>query len=148
MPTSEASQLESHYVRPAAATSNALFALLCPFTFLKSILYFVQLAAYESASNVSKITKELDSYVVVKEDDNLYHVYVAITKNKKNLEKIKEFYIKNGNNIYVREKIVRCKSFLNDIDNYDILLEKSSSILSVEKEILKKYSNCENKRNG
>ena len=85
---------------------------------------------------------------MINEDDNLYHVYVAIVKNKKNLEKIKDFYIKKGNNIYVREKIVRCKSFLNEIDNYEILLENSNNILSIEKEILKRFSNCENKRDG
>ena len=46
-------QLELNYARPAAATSNALFALFCPFTFLKSILYFVPLANILSKSITS-----------------------------------------------------------------------------------------------
>jgi len=137
-------------------TLGIIFSLLLILNYKKNInekkyletLYFMQLAAYENSSNVSKITKELDSYIVMKEDDNLYHVYVGIVKNKRNLEKIKEFYIKNGNNIYVREKIVRCKNFLNEIDNYEILLENSNNILSIEKEILKKFNDCENKRDG
>ena len=137
-------------------TLGIIFSLLLILNYKKNInekkyletLYFMQLAAYENSSNVSKITKELDSYIVMKEDDNLYHVYVGIVKNKRNLEKIKEFYIKNGNNIYVREKMVRCKNFLNEIDNYEILLEKSNNILPIEKEILKKFNDCENKRDG
>ena len=137
-------------------TLGIIFSLLLVLNYKKNInekkyletLYFMQLAAYEKSSNVSKITKELDSYIVMKEDDNLYHVYVGIVKNKRNLEKIKEFYIKNGNNIYVREKMVRCKNFLNEIDNYEILLENSNNILSIEKEILKKFNDCENKRDG
>ena len=137
-------------------TLGIIFSLLLILNYKKNInakkyletLYFMQLAAYENSSNVSKITKELDSYIVMKEDDNLYHVYVGIVKNKRNLEKIKEFYIKNGNNIYVREKMVRCKNFLNEIDNYEILLENSNNILSIEKEILKKFNDCENKRDG
>ena len=137
-------------------TIGIIFSLLLILNYKKNIndkeyfetLYFIQLAAYKAPSNISKLTKELDSYIVINEDDNLYHVYVAIVKNKKNLEKIKDFYIKKGNNIYVREKIVRCKSFLNEIDNYEILLENSNNILSIEKEILKRFSNCENKRDG
>ena len=137
-------------------TIGIIFSLLLILNYKKNIndkkyyqsLYFIQVAAYENTSNVSKMTKELDNYIVVKEEDDLYHIYVAITKNKKNLEKIKEFYTKKGNNIYVREKIVSCKNFLNDVDNYELLLENSNNILSVEKEILKSFDNCENKRDG
>ena len=133
-----------------------IFSLLLILNYKKNIndketyetLYFIQTAAYKTIQNVSKITKNLDNYIVIKEEDDLYHVYIAITKNKKNLQKIKEFYTKNGNNIYVREKIVRCKSFLNEIDNYEVLLESSNNILLVEKEILKSFDSCENKRNG
>ena len=137
-------------------TIGIIFSLLLILNYKKNIndketyetLYFIQTAAYKTIQNVSKITKNLDNYIVIKEEDDLYHVYIAITKNKKNLQKIKEFYTKNGNNIYVREKIVRCKSFLNEIDNYEVLLESSNNILLVEKEILKSFDSCENKRNG
>ena len=137
-------------------TTGIIFSLLLLLNYRKNIteqehfelLYFIQIAAYKNTANVSKITKELDSYIVIKEEDNLYHIYIAITKNKKNLEKIKEFYIKKGNNIYVREKKVSCKNFLNQIDNYELLLENSNNILSIEKEILKSFNDCENKRNG
>lgn len=133
-------------------TTGIIFSLLLILNYKKNInsndhyetLYFVQVSAYKSVENISKITKSLDSYIVTHEDDNLYHIYVGITKNKKNLEKIKEFYIKKGNNIYVREKIVRCKNFLKELDNYEILLENSNNISLTLKEILKKYSECEN----
>ena len=137
-------------------TTGIIFSLLLILNYKKNInikeyyetFYFVQIYAYKNVENISKITKGLDNYIVIKEDDDLYHIYVGITKNKNNLEKIKEFYTKKGNNIYVREKAVRCKNFLDDSDNYEILLENSNNISSVLKEILKEYSECENKRNG
>ncbi len=118
-----------------------------------NILYFLQVAAYKDLNNVNKEINNLQSYIVIEEIDNLYHIYVGITLDQKNFEKVKEFYKKNDYNIYVREKVVNCKNFISDLKNYDILLSKSNSKNSVdkiEKEVLKKYKeyNCENIRNG
>lgn len=116
-------------------------------------LYFLQISAYKDLNNVDKIVNNLQSYIVIEENDNLYHVYVGITLDQKNSEKIKEFYKKNDYNIYVREKVISCKNFISDLKNYDALLSKSdnkSTVDKIEKEVLKKYKeyNCENIRNG
>ena len=116
-------------------------------------LYFFQISAYKNLENVKNKTKNLESYIVIKENDNLYHIYVGLTKNLKNLQKIKEFYSKNGDNIYVREKNVGCENFMSDLNNYEVLLssaESKKAIEKIEKEVLKKYKeyNCENVRNG
>ena len=118
-----------------------------------NILYFLQISAYKNVENISNKTKNLDSYLVIKENDNLYHIYIGLTKDSKNLEKIKEFYKKSNDNIYVREKVVSCKNFISELSNYEILLSNAESkdiVEKIEKEVLKKYKeyNCENIRNG
>lgn len=118
-----------------------------------NVLYFIQVSAFKNIKNISDKTKELESYIVIKEQDDLYHIYVGLTKNTKNLEKIKEFYKRNDDNIYVREKSVSCKNFIKELDNYEILLSSAESkrtVEKIEKEVLKKYKeyNCENIRNG
>ena len=116
-------------------------------------LYFIQISAYKNVKSISTETKKLESYLIIKEEDNLYHIYVGLTKKLKNLEKIKEFYKKSDDNIYVRKKRVNCKKFISELENYEILLssaESKSAIEKVEKEVLNKYKeyNCENIRNG
>ncbi len=138
-----------------------IFSLILYLNYKKNIngvketdtLYFIQVSAYKNVKNISDKTKALENYIVVKEDDNLYHIYIGLTKNLKNLEKIKEFYKKNGDNIYVREKVVSCKNFISELNNYETLLssaESKKTVERIEKEVLKKYKeyNCENIRNG
>ena len=116
-------------------------------------LYFFQVSAYKNLENIANKTKDLESYIVVKESDDLYHIYIGLTKNLENLRKIKEFYKKSDDNIYVREKNVSCKEFIIELNNYEVLLSTASSkeaVEKIEKEVLKKYKeyNCENIRNG
>ncbi len=104
-------------------------------------VYFLQIGAYKKYDNVSSITKTLPNYLVVKEL-NLYHVYVGISKSLDNIEKIKVFYTKNGNNIYMRSKNIYCKKFIKNLETYDYLLNKTEdkeTIYAVNKEILKSY---------
>lgn len=142
-------------------TFGFIFSLLLFLNYRKNMndktelnkLYFFQISAYKDLKNAANKTKYLESYIVIKEKDQLYHIYIGLTKSLKNVSKIKEFYNKNGNNIYVREKNVNCKNFIKDLDNYEILLssaESKESIEKIEREVLKKYKeyNCENIRNG
>lgn len=105
------------------------------------ILYFLQVAAFKKYENVTKMSKLLSSYLVIQEND-LYHIYVGITNNKKNLKKLEEIYTSTGNNIYIKEKIVQNKEFLEYIKNYDFILEETEdkeTILNINKNVLKKY---------
>ncbi len=104
-------------------------------------LYFLQVAAFKKYDNVIKMSKLLPSYIVIKEDD-LYHIYVAITKDEKNIEKLKEFYIKNGNDIFVKEKKEDNNDLIEYIVKYDFLLEETNdkdTIINISKNVLKKY---------
>lgn len=108
---------------------------------INSQVHFLQVGAYKNYKNVTNITKTLPNYLVI-EEDSLYHVYVGISKNSQNIEKIKVFYKESVNNIYVRTKSINCEEFLKDLDTYDHLLssvkDKNSALL-VNKQILNSY---------
>lgn len=104
-------------------------------------IYFIQLGAFKNYKNVDKITKTLSSYLVV-EENGLYKVYVSMTASKKNLEKLKEFFIQSNNNIYVKEKKINNNSFITKLNKYDSLLKETNdyeTIKMINKEVLNKY---------
>ena len=63
----------------------------------KEKIYVLQQGVYSSLENVTKYTTKLD-YYTVEQDDKYYRVYVAITHNKNNVDKLKII-------IYLREII-------------------------------------------
>ena len=77
------------------------------------------------------LTLTLNNYIY-KKVDNKYEIYVGMTRNKNNIEKLKEFYIKKGYSIIVRE-IEVSNDFKELIDSCDILLEKTDSEDTIEK---------------
>lgn len=110
-------------------------------TSLNEVIYLLQVGAYEKSSNVVKATRNLPLYYVEEEAD-IYHIYVGVVKNKENIDKIKEFYKVFGNNIYIKEKTVSNKSFLELLDKYETVImntSESSVVYSIQKEILSKY---------
>ena len=64
----------------------------------------VYMLLYGSYNNIDKVNKlELDDYIIIK-DNNFYEVYVGISKNLKNSERIRGIYKERGNNIYKRKR--------------------------------------------
>lgn len=104
-------------------------------------VYFLQQGVYSSLESVSKNTATVNHYVVEK-DDSYYRVYAGITKNEKNIDKIREVLIAAGNDIYVRELNLNQASFLDILTQYDLLLEKTdekTQILQIQKQVLNQY---------
>ena len=97
-------------------------------------IYFLQIGAYKNHENVTNITKTLPYYLVI-EEEKLYHVYVGITKSEENAKKIKEFYTKSGNNIYIRAKTLSNENFIKStfslIEAMKLCLSNTSLIFKV-----------------
>lgn len=105
------------------------------------LVYFLQQGAYSSEENMKKNTTGLEKYIYAKEG-NMYKVYVGITKTKENAEKLKEYYNKNGNDIYIKEMTLKNNEFLDDLTQYDKLLEEAkdeTAAISVAGQIISKY---------
>jgi hypothetical protein len=104
-------------------------------------IYVLQQGVYSSPVNVTKYTSRLDNYIT-HHDGQYYRVYVAITHNKNNVDRLEGYFHSKGNDIYVRELTTNNTEFLELIDKYDLLLESSSGdkeLLQIEKQVLSKY---------
>lgn len=103
-------------------------------------LYFLQEGVYSSIDSVNKNTKDLSNKLVIPDNDK-YHVYVGITSNIKNAKKIKNIYKNMGYSIYQKEINVNNNEFLNNIEQFDILLDKANKndLLTIEEVVLSNY---------
>ena len=103
-------------------------------------IYIIQYGVYSDLDNLNNSVSNLKNYIYVKEDDGL-HVYVAISKNKKILEKIGGF-LELMDNIYIKRVKINNIEFLNSLDQYDKLINQTSDkdvIINAEKQVLSKY---------
>lgn len=106
-----------------------------------SIIYVLQQGVYSSLTNVEQNTKNLDYYIIEK-DEPYFRVYVGITQAEKSIAKIKEIFLEKGNNIYVRELTNNNETFLTVLKQYDLLLEtvtEAEQIKQIQKQVLAKY---------
>lgn len=104
-------------------------------------IYVLQTGVYSTPENVEKYTSGLD-YYITEHDEEYYRVYVAMTHNQENVERLEGYFLTAGNDIYVRELSTNDLEFLELIKQYDLLLESSSGdaeLLQIEKQVLSKY---------
>jgi len=104
-------------------------------------LYFIQYGVFSTLESLEENTISLQNYVYNKQD-NLYYVYVGITKLKENAEKIVNHYKNIGNETIIKEYGISNKSFLGLLENYDTVLKNTTdetAISSIINQVLVKY---------
>lgn len=104
-------------------------------------LYFLQAGVYSSEESMKESMKNTPYYIYTKEN-NMYYSYIGITKNKKNLKILQDFYKSIGYDIYIREIFISDVAFLTVLEQYDnLLLETTDTkvIRSIENQVLSKY---------
>ena len=104
-------------------------------------LYFIQYGTFSSLEDLEENTINLQNYVYNK-DDNLYYVYVGITKDKENALKIVNYFKDLGYETTIKEFGITNKDFLNEIVNYDEILKNTNdvtAISSIINQVLMKY---------
>lgn len=109
--------------------------------------YFLQYGVFSSKDSLNTNTNDLKSFVKTKEKDK-YHVYVGITRDKANMEKIKGLYQVKGYDLYTKVLEIKDLEFINNLDQYDLLLNSAKTneeIESILKTILSSYEEIENK---
>lgn len=104
-------------------------------------VYFLQIGVYSSKenmeSNVSKIP-----YYIYQVEDGKYYVYVGMSLKEENAQKLKDFFISIGYNIYVKKFGIANQAFLTVLDQYDTMLEQApdtSSYSAICGQVLAKY---------
>lgn len=104
-------------------------------------IYFLQQGVYSSKTSMEDNTKLLSEYIYSLED-NKYRVFVGISSDKKNSEKVKSIFNKKGIDIYIKEGYISDKSFVEKLKQYDQIITSSNdegAILELEKQILSEY---------
>ena len=104
-------------------------------------LYFVQYGVFSSLDSMEKETIALENYVY-NIDENMYYVYVGITKNSDNANKIVEYYKNLGYETLIKKYEINNEDFLEELRNYDDILLNTTDktvIASLISQILIKY---------
>lgn len=103
--------------------------------------YFIQYGVFSSLESLEENTISLQNYVYNKQD-NLYYVYVGITKLEENAKKIVNYYKKLGYDAIIKEFGITNKEFLELLVNYDQILKNTNdetAISSIVNQTLMKY---------
>ena len=104
-------------------------------------VYFIQYGVFSNLESLENNTINLQNYIY-NEEDNLYHVYVGITKLKSNASKILDHFKKEGYDVIIKEYSISNKNFLELLNNYDDVLNNSTdeiAISSIINQVLMKY---------
>jgi len=107
----------------------------------KDIYYFIQEGVYSLKNIMEENIKNMD-LKVVDEIDNKYYVYLGITKDENIAKKLKEIYESLGYQIYIKELSLSNEEFNNNVTQFDLLINASTStkeILTIEKVVLANY---------
>lgn len=109
-------------------------------------VYYIQRGVYSTKENMQENMMNFENYIYNVED-NMYFAYIGITKNKKNAEKIKNYYKEKGYDTYIKEKITDNESFLTVLGQYDDILTSTNdkgTINVICNQILSKYEELVN----
>lgn len=104
-------------------------------------LYFIQYGVFSNLESLEKNTISLQNYVYNKQD-NLYYVYVGITKIEDNAKKIVEFYNNLGYDSIIKKFSITNKEFIDLLINYDEILKNTddeTAVASIINQVLIKY---------
>ena len=111
-----------------------------PVSNITNNLKFIQNGVYSSKDSMEEATKNLKYYIFSEENDK-YYVYIGIT-TEKNLEKVKGYYESLGYDIYVKDITINNKSFLDVLNQYELMLKElnnTETIGNIEGQVLSKY---------
>lgn len=106
----------------------------------KDKVYMLQVGVYSTLDKMEEAFPEYQKYLYISQDDG-YHLYVGITKNKEIASTIKEYYEDQGYSIYVKENLLDNNAFLSILGEYDkiINIASPSDIAEIEKIVISNY---------
>ena len=103
--------------------------------------YFLQEGIYSSKDIMQENVGDLMNKLAVLED-NKYYVYVGITMDQNNANKIKKIYENMGYQIYIKKMTLDNEEFASNVSQFDLLVQESDTdedVLTVEEVVLANY---------
>lgn len=104
-------------------------------------LKFLEMGNYDTKEAMEQAVTSI-SYYIYTEKDNKFIVYVGITKDSDNLEKLQGYFKEIGYDISVEEIVVTNQEFLEAFNQYELMLKETSdskAIETIENKILNMY---------
>ncbi len=107
----------------------------------KETAYLVQQGVYSSMESMQENTSHLTDYIysVI---DNMYYVYIGISLESDNVEKIQEYYKNKDINTIIKTTTISDNDLINSLKQYDMVLKETSeeeTIKEIIKQTLSKY---------
>ena len=107
----------------------------------KETAYLVQQGVYSSMESMQENTSHLTDYIysVI---DNMYYVYIGISLESVNVEKIQEYYKNKDINTIIKTTTISDNDLINSLKQYDMVLKETSeeeTIKEIIKQTLSKY---------
>lgn len=103
--------------------------------------YLLQLGVYKTKEDIKKNVGNVESYMVV-ENNNLYYVYLGISTKKDNAEKVKDAFLDNDIKVSIKKTVIDNIEFMSNLEQFDVLLDNASSnedIMSINEVIMSSY---------
>lgn len=107
----------------------------------KNTVYFLQIGVYSSLESMKENLSNVETYIY-EEIDNLFYAYVGIIKDTSNLEKVEEYFKDLEYVIYKKEKKVSSESFVEVLNQYDLMLKETTdtkTIGIIMNQVISKY---------
>lgn len=108
---------------------------------LDDSVYMIKYGSYNNYDDMLSSMSSFERYVYVKNND-IYNSYIAISKSSSNINKIFNIYKDNYPNIKIEMVNIQNNEFIQNLDEYEKLLDATSdsnSLLIIENQILSCY---------
>ena len=108
---------------------------------VKQTAYLVQQGVYSSMESMQENTSHLTDYIysVI---DNMYYVYIGISLESDNVNKIQEYYKNKDINTIIKTITISDNDLINSLRQYDMVLKETNeeeTIKEIIKQTLSKY---------
>lgn len=104
--------------------------------------YILQAGIYGDKDTMQREMRDVSPKVYEIKDDK-YYVYVGVTSNLDNAQKLKNIYEKDNIDIYIKKIKLKDDDFINSLKQFDILIENTNvdhEILTIEEVILSSFN--------
>ena len=104
-------------------------------------VYLIQAGSYNNKNDLEKDFSLNDEYLIL-EEDGVYNVYVGMTTDLINANKIKNLYSNKNYDTYIKPTVVNNIEFVSNLEQYDILMSEvddEENIISINDVILSSY---------
>lgn len=110
------------------------------FDMFKTTYKAFQVGVYTNLDAANTYSSKYKNAIVIK-DDELYRVYVAILKDKDNIESMSNYLKSNGIDYYLKDLAIDNKFLKREINEYENIMDSENEVvfLEVNKMIMERY---------